>query len=217
MIIAIDGPAGSGKSTIAKELAKKLGILYVDSGAMFRAITYSLIQNSIELTNAAVLEHLHTISITLEIQNGSQETFLNGTNVSVEIRTKEVTSLVSLVSALPSVREWILVQQRIFAENNDLIMDGRDIGTVVFPNATYKFFLTASLEERAKRRTVEMNQKGLEVQMEMIQQEIEKRDALDSSRSLAPLQKAFDAIEIDTTSLSIEEVSAIILSTVNKG
>lgn len=217
MIIAIDGPAGSGKSTIAKELAKKLGILYVDSGAMFRAITYSLIQNSIELTNAAVLEHLHTISITLEIQNGSQETFLNGTNVSVEIRTKEVTSLVSLVSALPSVREWILVQQRIFAENNDLIMDGRDIGTVVFPNATYKFFLTASLEERAKRRTVEMNQKGLEVQMEMIQQEIEKRDALDSSRSLAPLQKASDAIEIDTTSLSIEEVSAIILSTVNKG
>lgn len=217
MIIAIDGPAGSGKSTIAKELAKKLGILYVDSGAMFRAITYSLIQNSIELTNAAVLEHLHTISITLEIQNGSQETFLNGTNVSVEIRTKEVTSLVSLVSALPSVREWILVQQRIFAENNDLIMDGRDIGTVVFPNATYKFFLTASLEERAKRRTVEMNQKGLEVQMEMIQQEIEKRDALDSSRSLAPLQKASDAMEIDTTSLSIEEVSAIILSTVNKG
>lgn len=217
MIIAIDGPAGSGKSTIAKELAKKLGILYVDSGAMFRAITYSLIQNSIELTNAAVLEHLHTISITLEIQNGSQETFLNGTNVSVEIRTKEVTSLVSLVSALPSVREWILVQQRIFAENNDLIMDGRDIGTVVFPNATYKFFLTASLEERAKRRTVEMNQKGLDVQMEMIQQEIEKRDALDSSRSLAPLQKASDAIEIDTTSLSIEEVSAIILSTVNKG
>jgi len=217
MIIAIDGPAGSGKSTIAKELAKKLGILYVDSGAMFRAITYSLIQNSIELTNAAVLEHLQTISVTLEIQNGSQETFLNGTNVSVEIRTKEVTSLVSLVSALPSVREWILVQQRIFAENNDLIMDGRDIGTVVFPNATYKFFLTASLEERAKRRTVEMNQKGLEVQMEMIQQEIEKRDALDSSRSLAPLQKASDAIEIDTTSLSIEEVSAIILSTVNKG
>ncbi len=217
MIIAIDGPAGSGKSTIAKELAKKLGILYVDSGAMFRAITYSLIQNSIELTNAAVLEHLHTISITLEIQNGSQETFLNGTNVSVEIRTKEVTLLVSLVSALPSVREWILVQQRIFAENNDLIMDGRDIGTVVFPNATYKFFLTASLEERAKRRTVEMNQKGLEVQMEMIQQEIEKRDALDSSRSLAPLQKASDAIEIDTTSLSIEEVSAIILSIVNKG
>lgn len=217
MIIAIDGPAGSGKSTIAKELAKKLGILYVDSGAMFRAITYSLIQNSIELTNAAVLEHLHTISISLEIQNGSQETFLNGTNVSVEIRTKEVTSLVSLVSALPSVREWILVQQRIFAENNDLIMDGRDIGTVVFPNATYKFFLTASLEERAKRRTVEMNQKGLEVQMEMIQQEIEKRDTLDSSRSLAPLQKASDAMEIDTTSLSIEEVSAIILSIVSKG
>lgn len=217
MIIAIDGPAGSGKSTIAKELAKKLGILYVDSGAMFRAITYSLIHNSIELSNAAVLEHLRTISVTLEIQNGSQETFLNGKNVSVEIRTKEVTSLVSLVSTLPSVREWILVQQRIVAENNDLIMDGRDIGTVVFPNATYKFFLTASLEERAKRRTLEMNQKGVDVEKVTIQQEIEKRDALDSSRSLAPLQKATDAIEIDTTLLTIEEVSSIILTTVNKG
>lgn len=215
MIIAIDGPAGSGKSTIAKELAKKLGILYVDSGAMFRAITYSLLKNQIELTNAAVLEHLQTISITLEIQNGTQETFLNGTNVSVEIRTKEVTSLVSLVSALPSVREWILIQQRLFAENNDLIMDGRDIGTVVFPNATFKFFLTASLEERAKRRTIEMNQKGVNAQIDTVQQDIEKRDALDSSRSLAPLQKAIDAIEIDTTSLTIEEVSAIILSTVN--
>ncbi|MBL8003840.1 MAG: (d)CMP kinase [Candidatus Kapabacteria bacterium] len=217
MIIAIDGPAGSGKSTIAKELAKKLGILYVDSGAMFRAITYSLIHNSIELSNAAVLEHLRTISVTLEIQNGSQETFLNGKNVSVEIRTKEVTSLVSLVSTLPSVREWILVQQRIVAENNDLIMDGRDIGTVVFPNATYKFFLTASLEERAKRRTLEMNQKGVDVEKVTIQQEIEKRDALDSSRSLAPLQKATDAIEIDTTLLTIEEVSSIIFTTVNKG
>jgi len=216
MIIAIDGPAGSGKSTIAKELAKKLGILYVDSGAMFRAITYSLIQNSIELTNLEVLEHLQSISLSLEIQNDSQETFLNGNNVSIEIRTKEVTSLVSLVSALPSVREWILVQQRIFAEKNDLIMDGRDIGTVVFPNATFKFFLTASLEERAKRRTLEMNSKGLVVQMETIQDDIEKRDSLDSSRALAPLQKAPDAIEIDTTSLSIQEVSNLILSTIKK-
>lgn len=216
MIIAIDGPAGSGKSTIAKELAKKLGILYVDSGAMFRAITFSLLQNSIELTNAEVLKHLQTISVTLEIQNDSQETFLNGNNVSIEIRSKEVTSLVSLVSTLPSVREWILVQQRIFAEKNDLIMDGRDIGTVVFPNATFKFFLTASLEERAKRRTLEMNSKGVVVQMESIQDDIEKRDSLDSSRALAPLQKAPDAIEIDTTSLSINEVSNIILSTIQK-
>lgn len=214
MIIAIDGPAGSGKSTIAKVLAKQLGILYVDSGAMFRAVTYSIIQNHIELTNAAVSEHLQTIFVTLEIQNGSQETFLNGNNVSAEIRSKEVTELVSLVSALPSVREWILVQQRHIAQNTDLIMDGRDIGTVVFPNATFKFFLTASIEERAKRRTVEMNQKGLDVQMKTIQQEIEKRDALDSSRSLAPLQKASDAIEIDTTSLTIEEVASLIQSTI---
>lgn len=218
MIITIDGPAGSGKSTIAKELAKKLHILYVDSGAMFRAVTYSIVQNKIELSNSAVAEHLKTISIKLEVINDTQETFLNEKNVSNEIRSSEVTTTVSLVASLPAVREWLLIQQRLFAQQHDLIMDGRDIGTIVFPNADYKFFLTASIEERAKRRTKEFASKGINATLDTIQQEMIKRDTLDSSRTLAPLVKADDAMEIDTTSLSIEEVIQLILETLeNKG
>lgn len=218
MIITIDGPAGSGKSTIAKELAKKLHILYVDSGAMYRAVTYSILQNKIELSNSAVAEHLKTISIKLEVINDTQETFLNELNVSKEIRSSEVTTTVSLVASLPAVREWLLIQQRLFAQQHDLIMDGRDIGTIVFPNAEYKFFLTASIEERAKRRTKEFESKGINATLDSIQQEMIKRDTLDASRTLAPLVKADDAMEIDTTSLLIEEVIQLILETLeNKG
>ena len=218
MIITIDGPAGSGKSTIAKELAKKLHILYVDSGAMYRAVTYSILQNKIELSNSAVAEHLKTISIKLEVINDTQETFLNELNVSKEIRSSEVTTTVSLVASLPAVRDWLLIQQRIFAQQLDLIMDGRDIGTIVFPNAEYKFFLTASIEERAKRRTKEFESKGINATLDSIQQEMIKRDTLDASRTLAPLVKADDAMEIDTTSLLIEEVIQLILETLeNKG
>jgi cytidylate kinase len=218
MIITIDGPAGSGKSTIAKELAKKLQILYVDSGAMYRAVTFSILQNKIELSNSAVAQHLKTISIKLEVINDTQETFLNELNVSKEIRSSEVTSTVSLVASLPAVRDWLIVQQRQFAQQHDLIMDGRDIGTIVFPNAECKFFLTASIEERAKRRTKEFESKGINATLDTIQNEIIKRDALDSNRTLAPLVKADDAMEIDTTSLSIEEVIKLILETLeNKG
>lgn len=216
MIITIDGPAGSGKSTIAKELAKKLHILYVDSGAMFRAVTYSILQNKVELSNSAVAQHLKTISIKLEVINDTQETFLNELNVSKEIRSSEVTSTVSLVASLPAVRDWLIVQQRLFAQNHDLIMDGRDIGTIVFPNAECKFFLTASIEERAKRRTKEFEQKGIETSLETIQNEIIKRDALDSNRTLAPLVKATDAVEIDTSHLTIEQVTQQILETILK-
>jgi cytidylate kinase len=216
MIITIDGPAGSGKSTIAKELAKKLHILYVDSGAMFRAVTYSILQNKVELSNSAVAQHLKTISIKLEVINDTQETFLNELNVSKEIRSSEVTSTVSLVASLPAVRDWLIVQQRLFAQNHDLIMDGRDIGTIVFPNAECKFFLTASIEERAKRRTKEFEQKGIETSLEKIQNEIIKRDALDSNRTLAPLVKADDAVEIDTSHLTIEQVTNQILEIILK-
>ena len=210
--IAVDGPAGSGKSTVAKEIAKRLNITYLDTGAMYRAVTYAALKNNIHLEDPLQLKNLVDHMI-LDITPDS--IVLDGVDISEAIRTPEVTKNVSVVSMDAYVREQMVELQRRIAGDKSVIMDGRDIGTVVLPTATYKFFLIADPVERAKRRLIDLKAKGFETTVEALAEEIIERDQLDSSRAISPLKKAEDAIEIDTTSLTIEEVIQKIISTVN--
>lgn len=215
--IAIDGPAAAGKSTVAKKVAENLGYLYIDTGAMYRALTLKAIQENIDLQNeASLLEILHNTTITLLPGDQHQLVFLDERDVTLDIRTSSVTSSVSIVAKHPLVREEMVSRQQRFAITGGVVMDGRDIGTHVLPNAEVKVFLLASVEERALRRHTENIDKGFTSDFEKLKEEIALRDKLDSEREAAPLKKADDAVEIDTTSLSINQVVDKIMTFANE-
>lgn len=205
--IAIDGPAGAGKSTIARAAARSLGFLYVDTGAMYRAIALHLLRNHVEAENTDKIEGLLAdMTIRIAYSGGEQQIILNGENVTSQLRKEEVGNMASKSSAIPKVREKLLQLQRDIARDNDVIMDGRDIGTFVLPNADVKVYLTASVEERANRRCLELKEKGIDVDIEKIEQDIRTRDFQDMNRSIAPLKQAEDAVVIDSSRMSIPEV-----------
>lgn len=201
-VVAIDGPSGTGKSTTAKLLAKRLNYLYIDSGAMYRAVTYSVLQNKIPVTDiAAIIEHTKGLDIVLE----DEKVLLNGEDISAPVRGVQVTSNVSTISAIKEVREMLVAKQREYALTNSVVMDGRDIGTVVFPYAQYKYFLICDLKTRAARRQQDFRDLGLEIATNKIVMELRKRDDIDTKREESPLKKADDAVEVDTTNMIIEE------------
>lgn len=211
--IAIDGPAAAGKSTVAKQLAEALSIIYIDTGAMYRALTYVALKNNISLTDEkALMDILHDTSITLQQSPNGQLVFVDGKDVTMTIREENVTNHVSFVATHRLVREEMVERQRQLAANQNVVMDGRDIGTHVLPDAEVKIFLIASVEERAERRHQENIAKGFSSNLKQLKQEIQERDELDMNREVSPLIKANDAIEIDTTSLSIEQVVEKILA-----
>ena len=203
-IVAIDGPAGSGKGTITKKVGEKLGLINIDTGAMFRCVTLNMIQEKVTLEEEEkIKEILKNIKIDLK---ENEEVFLNGINVSQKIREEEVTKMVSPVSVLPMVREKMLILQREMAKGKNIIMEGRDIGTVVFPKANVKIYLDASPEERARRRVKQNQEKGMESSYEEVLKNIMERDKRDLSREIAPLKQAEDAIYIDTSDMTVDEV-----------
>ena len=213
MIIAIDGPAASGKSTSAKLLAKELGYLYLDTGAMYRCIAFSILENKIDISNQnSLTKFLKNFEIDLKKTNNNLSFFVNGKNVTNKIRKSDVSQKVSEVSAIPIIREYMVRIQRIFTKNNSCVMEGRDIGTVVFPNAEFKFFFIASDEVRAKRRQLELESLGEKKSLVDLMHEIKKRDKFDSERGHSPLRKAFNAIEVDTTNMTINEQVNFMLS-----
>ncbi|MFT9600001.1 (d)CMP kinase [Mesobacillus sp.] len=205
--IAIDGPAAAGKSTVAKIVAEKLTYIYIDTGAMYRALTYKALKKGASLDNEAeLIEILNNTSIELMPGESGQKVLLDGIEVTNEIRSAEVTNQVSYVAVHELVRKEMVKRQQQFAVDGGVVMDGRDIGTHVLPNAEVKVFLLASVEERAQRRHAENIEKGFPSDLEKLKEEIAARDKIDSEREVAPLKKADDAIEIDTTSLSITDV-----------
>ena len=211
MIVAIDGTAGSGKSTTAKGVAEKLGFLYLDTGAMYRAATAAVLSASIDSDDeSAVSDCVETIEI--DFDESGRLIFLNGMDVSQTIRGREVTQNVSAVSAYPRVRKRMVAMQREIAGYRDFVVEGRDIGTVVFPNADFKFFIVASIEERAKRRQKDLAGLGIEQTVNDIVKNLKRRDALDSSREVSPLTKSEDAVEVDTTSMTIEQQIDLIVT-----
>ncbi len=210
--IAIDGPSGAGKSTIAKNVAKELGFVYIDTGAMYRAmgLHFKAAEKWPE-TEEEMNALARTADISLSHENGAQQIFLNGRNVSGDIRTEECGMLASKVSAYPPVRVRMVALQQEIAKKTDVVMDGRDIGTVVIPDAFLKIFLTADVKERAKRRYYEMLEKGIETDIAKVEEDLEQRDHQDSTRAMSPLRQADDAVLLDSTNMSIEEVTAKIL------
>ena len=204
--IAIDGPSGAGKSTVAKALAKKLGIVYVDTGALYRTIGYAAVLRGISTKDASALEALlPDIHIDVKYENGVQCVYLNGENLGDRIRRPEISMAASDVSAIPAVRAFLLDTQRDIARRNSVVMDGRDIGTVILPDADVKIFMVASVEARARRRTDELAEKGMTANYEDVLREMKERDAQDSGRAIAPAIPAPDAIHLDNSDMSIEE------------
>ena len=205
--IAIDGPSAAGKSSLAKRCAAAFGFIYVDTGAIYRTVGLAALQNNIDRKDSLAVESLlPNLSIEISYQeNGEQRMILNGIDVSREIRMPEISICASDVSSLPAVRQYLLDMQRSFAKKYNVIMDGRDIGTVVLPNADLKIFLTASAEARAMRRWKELQQKGIDSDFDAVLSDIQYRDHQDSSRSSAPLKQAEDAVLLDTTELSFDE------------
>lgn len=213
MNIAIDGPAGAGKSTVAKLVAERLSYLYIDTGAMYRALTYAALEKNVNLEDEDALDQLlEGIDIDLKHTKNGVLVYVNKGDVTELIRTDDVNKHVSLVASHPSVRIEMVERQRTLAKGTDAVLDGRDIGTYVLPDAELKVFLTASVEERARRRHEEQVKKGLPSNLEELKKDIARRDELDSTREFAPLKKANDAVEIDSTSMSIEEVAASIIN-----
>jgi cytidylate kinase len=205
--VALDGPAGAGKSTVARKVAQALGLTYVDTGAMYRAVTWKALQEGIELTDEAALTELaNQVQIEFKPTAEGQDVFLDGIDITEDIRTRDVTNHVSAVSAVPGVRAAMVEQQRAIAARTGVVMDGRDIGTVVLPNADVKIWLTASVEERAKRRYQELIEKGQQVDFEQLKLDIQRRDEYDSGREHSPMKKADDAVLVDTTGRTIEQV-----------
>ncbi len=201
--IAIDGPAGSGKSTVAKGLAKRLNISYIDTGAMYRAVTYNVIKNNVPRGDANAITGI-AIASQIEFKNGM--TLLNGEDVSDDIRGPAVDRRVSEVASIPGVRDHLVALQKRIAKDNAIVMDGRDIGTTVLPEAGFKFFLTATLEERAKRRYADLVNSNPGTHLEQVMKELQRRDHIDSTRGYSPLRAAEDAIIIDTTGKSVDTV-----------
>lgn len=213
--IAIDGPAAAGKSTVAKIVAEKLSYIYIDTGAMYRSLTYKAIVNHVNLEDeASLLDTLLSTTIDLQPSEKGQLVYLDNKDVTDEIRSAEVTNSVSYVAKHEQVRKEMVRRQQAFAVGGGVVMDGRDIGTHVLPNAEVKVFLLASVEERAVRRHNENMQKGYPSDLEQLKVEIARRDKIDSEREVAPLKKADDAIEIDTTSLTISDVVEKIMALV---
>lgn len=211
--IAIDGPAGAGKSSVARAVAGKLGFIYVDTGALYRAIGVNALKNNIPTDDAiGVTALLPSTDLELKYIDGFQRVILNGEDVSEAIRMPEASMAASNVSAIAQVRSFLLDLQRDMAKKNNVIMDGRDIGTVILPDADYKFFLTASAEVRADRRYKELQEKGLNVDYQQLLEEIIQRDYNDSHRATAPLKQADDAILVDSSNMTLEEVIDAIIS-----
>ena len=205
--ITIDGPAGAGKGFLATELANRLDLLYVDTGAMYRAIALYTIENNIDASNnEQVIDSLKDINIKLSYEEKKLKIYLNNSDVSVKIRTEQVALVAAKVSSIPEVREFMVNIQRNFAKNNNIVMEGRDIGSIVLPDAELKIFLTGSKEERAKRRMLDLINKGKVVTLEEVIDLINKRDELDRTREISPLIKTEDMIEIDTTNLDKDGV-----------
>ena len=202
-VVAIDGPAGSGKGTVANILAKNCNLTYIDTGAMYRAIAYKTLQNNIDISEEDKIVELAKNS---KIDFSDGKTYLDGKDVSKEIRTMEVTKIVSPISSIVALREILVEEQRKMAASKDVIMEGRDITTVVLPNANFKFYLDATIEERANRRFKEMQEKNIDATYEEILENISKRDYNDMNKKVGSLKKADDAIYIDSTNLTIEEV-----------
>ncbi len=213
-VIAIDGPAGAGKSTIAKMAAKELNYIYIDTGAMYRGVAWLVLQKyNTPVTTKDILSVLENIDIHLAYdQNGTMLVYVNNQDVSTKIRTPEVTALVSQVAAISQVRAKMVELQRKMAQKGAVLMDGRDIGTCVLPNADLKIYLTASVEERARRRAKELQEKGYDVDVEKIKQDITMRDEADMNREISPLKQAEDAILLDTTNMNIQEVLQAIIN-----
>ena len=216
MVIAIDGPAGSGKSTTAKNVAEKLGFIHINTGAMYRGIALKCIQEDVNIEDTSQLNYLLTYTKLEFASEGELTLFMDGVDISAEITSVQVTDFVSQVSAISEVREKLVQYQRKMAEGLNVVLEGRDIGTVVFPNADHKFFLVADIHERARRRKKEMEAKGEVVSLEELTAEMLERDRKDSTRKHSPLKKAEDAVEIDTTGISIEEQVNRIVEIVNK-
>mgnify|MGYP000957981510 FL=1 len=212
LVVAIDGPAGAGKSTVAKLVAQELHLVYIDTGAMYRAVAWKVLHQKKGVTTAAIEEVAKDIDVRLYYKGGRTRVFVDGKEVTDEIRTPEISHIVSKVASLALVREKMVELQRKMAESGSVLMDGRDIGTNVLPNASVKIYLTASIEERAKRRARELLEKGHAVSEADVEKEIAARDKADMEREISPLRQADDAVLLDTTGLSIKEVVSRILS-----
>lgn len=216
IIIAIDGPAASGKSTTAKRVAAALGYLHIDTGAMYRAMALKVLRARIEPNDKQKVAALaDTTTVRLVNQNGQVRVVLDGKEVSDEIRLPEVTNMVSPVSTVPEVRSLMVKEQRAMGTDGGIVLEGRDIGTIVFPEADLKIFMRADARERAVRRKKELETKGITVALDVLEQEILDRDRIDSERSMSPLKQAADAIEVDTTHLSIEQQVDLIVTKAN--
>ena len=210
-VVAIDGPAGAGKSTIAQMVAKKLGYVYIDTGAMYRAVVWKVLQSGQPVTDALILKIIDDTNVSLENVNGQIYVKVDGKDVTGQLRTPAVTGLVSRVAQLAPVREKMVLLQREMARNGAVVMDGRDIASHVLPEADVKVFLTASIEERAKRRWQEVKDKGYVADLEELKKEIEARDKADMERAVSPLVRVPEAVLLDTTGMGIEEVVAAVL------
>lgn len=217
LIIAIDGPSAAGKSTLAKRLAKDLGFTYLDTGGMYRALALKVLREGIDISNdGALTELIGRTAIDLVVTEGKLKVLLDGEDVSHEIRTPEVSQMASKASTLEVVRRWMLVLQRGFGRRGNVVAEGRDIGTVVFPDAEVKIYLDASAQERARRRVEELRQAGRQVSLDETLREMWERDKRDSERDLAPLRKADDAIAIDSTSVDAEALAQRVMQQIRK-
>ncbi|MBN2279897.1 MAG: (d)CMP kinase [Candidatus Marinimicrobia bacterium] len=217
-IIAIDGPAGSGKSSTAREVAKRINFVYIDTGAMYRAVTLLTLENNIPIENTEkIIELARKLDIHFEWIDNQHHTFIGSRDITQEIRTREVADLVSPVSVIPEVREHLAALQRRMGEKENIVMEGRDIGTNVFPDADLKFFMVADLRVRAQRRIGDYQKAGQKIDIDEVIKILEKRDKIDSSRAHSPLKKADDAIELDTSHLTFEEQVRKIIEIIQKG